>query len=332
MSPVVNAVEAQQSGWSRTRKWIVGGLVGLLAVVLLAVAGLALTFTSAKLDVPPVQVGALPPAAPPADMSVSTLPTGTYETPAALAFRGGSWSDTRHFASTALLVHHPKRNLLIDTGFGKNIEQHLKLIPAIQQSPHIKGVAAVAQLAAGGIRPGDLAGVIPTHAHWDHISGLDDLRGVPVLVTAAGKHWIDSKAKGTEVLNSFGSGVNYQQYDFEGGPYLGFPRSHDVWGDGSVVIVPAPGHTPDSVVVFVNLPSGTRYALVGDLVWQKEGIDIPAEKPWMLRALIGENNAEVHRDIALIRSAIQTYPQIHAIPAHDTPAFSTIPIFPAAAH
>jgi N-acyl homoserine lactone hydrolase len=52
------------------------------------------------------------------------------------------------------------------------------------------------------------------------------------MVNAAGKRWIDSKAEGTEVINSF-SGVNYKQYDFEGGPYLGFPRSHDVWGDGS---------------------------------------------------------------------------------------------------
>jgi N-acyl homoserine lactone hydrolase len=102
-----------------------------------------------------------------------------------------------------------------------------------------------------------------------------------------------------------------------------------VWGDGSVVIVPAPGHTPDSVVVFVSLPSGTRYAFVGDLVWQMVGFEIPADKPWMLRQLIGEDNNEVHKDIAIIRSAISKYPQIHAIPAHDAAAFRTIPVFPA---
>ena len=118
------------------------------------------------------------------------------------------------------------------------------------------------------------------------------------------------------MVNSF-RGLNYKQYDFEGGPYLGFPQSHDVWGDGSVVIVPAGGHTPDSVVIFVNLPSGIRYAFLGDLVWQMEGIEIPAEKPWMLRWLIGENNEEVHEGIALTRAMITKYPQVHAIPAHD---------------
>jgi N-acyl homoserine lactone hydrolase len=74
----------------------------------------------------------------------------------------------------------------------------------------------------------------------------------------------DTNAKGTEVINSF-RGINYKPYDFEGGPYLTFPRSHDVWSDGSVVIVPAPGHTTDSVVVFVNLvvSHGSAYFAVG---------------------------------------------------------------------
>jgi N-acyl homoserine lactone hydrolase len=39
---------------------------------------------------------------------------------------------------------------------------------------------------------------------------------------------------------------------------------HDVFGDGSVVIVPAPGHTPGHQVLFVRLPSGP-VILSGDL-------------------------------------------------------------------
>jgi glyoxylase-like metal-dependent hydrolase (beta-lactamase superfamily II) len=261
-------------------------------------------------------------------MSVSALPTGTYETRAFFAFSGGAWGDLRQFAATALLVRHPKGNLLIDSGFGKNVDAQLKLIPFYQRTSYSKGIPVLTQLSAGGMQASDLAGVIPTHAHWDHISGVDDLVGVPLMVNVEGKRWIDAKSDGTEVLNSF-HGVNFSLYDFEGGPYLGFMRSHDVWGDGSVVIVPAPGHTPDSVIVFINLPSGTRYALVGDLVFQSEGIDIPADKPWLMRRAIGENDEEVRKDIALIRSASKTYPQIHAIPAHDLSAFRAIPVFPA---
>jgi glyoxylase-like metal-dependent hydrolase (beta-lactamase superfamily II) len=303
----------------------------LVALAVIGAIALALTFTPAKLEIPTVEVGRLPPASPPAEMSISALPTGTYDTPAALAYRGGSWSDIRHFASTALLIRHPRGNLLIDSGFGRHLDEHMQLIPSIQRSAHDKFTAVVDQLAAASMHSRDIAAIIPTHAHWDHISGIDDLREVPVMVTAAGRYWIDSKAAGTEVINSFGR-LNYQSYEFEGGAYLGFSRSHDVWGDGSVVIVPAPGHTPDSVVVFVNLPSGVRYALLGDLVWQLEGVDIPAEKPWMLRWLIGEDNEEVRADISRIRTAIEKYPQIHPIPAHDDSAFRQIPKFPASTH
>jgi glyoxylase-like metal-dependent hydrolase (beta-lactamase superfamily II) len=38
------------------------------------------------------------------------------------------------------------------------------------------------------------------------------------------------------------------------------------------VIVPARGHTPGSVVMFITLSGGARYAFVGDLVWQLEGL------------------------------------------------------------
>jgi N-acyl homoserine lactone hydrolase len=317
------------TGMSKRAKTVLKAVGALLGVTLVALAALMLTFRAATLDLPAVSVGDLPPAAPPAEMSISRLPTGTYETPAAMAFRGGAFDDVRQFAATAVLVRHPKGNLLIDTGFGKRVDDHMKLLPSIQRSPHHKRAAAVDQLA---VTPGPitLAGIIPTHAHWDHISGIEDLPGVPVLATEAAQSWIKSGAKGTEVLNSIRN-LTYRGYDFAGGPYLGFAKSHDIWGDGSVVIVPAPGHTPDSVVVFVNLPSGRRYAFIGDLAWQLEGIDIPAEKPWMLRWMIGEDSAHVHRDIALIRAARAKFPQIRPVPAHDRAAFETIPVFPASA-
>ncbi|WP_332117973.1 MBL fold metallo-hydrolase [Azorhizobium caulinodans] len=313
---------------TRVRKIVLWAFAGLGTATLVAIAALALTFTPAKLELPDVAIGDLPAASPPADLSISALPTGTYDSPAALTYRGGAWSETRHLAAAALLVRHPKGNLLIDTGFGRNIDEHIKLIPAMQRTPQTKGIPAVDQLAAGGIHPGDIAAIIPTHSHWDHVSGVDDFRGVPAMETAAGRRWITSKAEGTEVINSFGA-INYKLYDFDGGSYLGFPTSHDVFGDGSVVIVPAPAHTPDSVIVFVSLPSGVRYVLIGDLVFQMEGIDIPAEKPWMLRWLIGENNIAVHEDIALVRAIRAKFPQIHPLPAHDSRSFGALPVFPA---
>lgn len=314
----------------RAKRLAVRVAVGLLVVTAAAVALLGLTFIPGKLDLPSVAVGDLPKAMPPSEMTVSALPTGSYEIPAALTYRGGSWRDTRHLSMTSVLVRHPKGNLLIDAGAGRNVDAHVKVLPALQRSPYEKGMPVVNQLAAMGLKPGDLAGVIPTHAHWDHISGVQDLPGVPLMVSTQAKAFIDAGTEDTKVLQHLGK-LDFQLYEFEGGPYLGFSRSHDVWGDGSVVIVPAPGHTPDSVVVFVNLPSGTRLAFVGDMTFQMEGLDLPAEKPWILRRVIGERDEEVRHEMALIRSARSKYPQLHAIPAHDGAAFGAIPVAPASA-
>ena len=147
-------------------------------------------------------------------------------------------------------------------------------------------------------------------------------------VNDAERAFIDGDAPQAALMRSFQS-LDYHAYAFDGGPYLGFPRSHDVWGDGSVVVVPAPGHTPGSVVVFLALPSGKRYALLGDLVWAMEGITLPAERPWLPRWLIGEDAAQVRENVTRLAAIHARYPEIELVPAHDMRALATLPHFPA---
>lgn len=276
--------------------------------------------------------GALPPATPPAGMSLSALPTGTMQSRAAFAYSGGSLLEARTFAMTPVLIRHPRGDLLVDAGFGRDVDAHVAGTPRLAQAltRYEKGTPAAAQLQAQGIAIGALAGVLLTHAHWDHVSGLADLAGTPVWITAEERDFVRDGGERSALARGI-EPVAWREYAFEGGEYLGFPRSHDVWGDGSVVVVPAPGHTPGSVIVFVALPSGARYALLGDLVWQLEGITRPAERPWFARRMLGEDDARVRAAIARVAALHRAHPQIHLLPAHDARAFAALPVFPAAA-
>ena len=119
--------------------------------------------------------------------------------------------------------------------------------------------------------------------------------------------------------------IRYEQYEFEGGAYLGFPRSHDVYGDGSIVVVPAPGHTPGSVIIFVTLYNGKRYAFVGDLVWQLEGITLREERPWIVRKG-ADSDADGNRENLLRMIAFkQRLLELIIVPAHDMRAFAGMP-------
>jgi len=121
-------------------------------------------------------------------MAVYQLPTGTYETRAAFAYAGGSFGDKRPFAATAILVTHPQGDFLIDAGFGSDIAAHVRAQPWFARAPYQAAGTASEQLDAGGYDRGRLHGVLITHSHWDHVSGLDQLQ-VPIWTNAGELGW-----------------------------------------------------------------------------------------------------------------------------------------------
>lgn len=306
--------------------WRKGRIAGWIALVGLAL--LANAFRASPLPAPLPFAGELPQASPPPEMAIFQLPTGVTHRSAAFAYRGGSFWDDRDFAMTAVLVEHPRGDLLIDTGFGRDIAAHLGQMPwAFQMiTSHTRHRSAREQLDAAGYDVKRLRGIVLTHAHWDHVSGVAELLEVPVWVTAEERRFIDEGGYLTAVIRGL-PGVRYQEYGFEGGPYLGFPKSHDVYGDGSVVIVPAPGHTPGSVIVFLAAPGGRRVALVGDLVWQREGITEREERPWVQRTLGDWDPGGVREGILRMAAISARFPEVRVAPAHDARGFEGLPEF-----
>ncbi|TMQ08543.1 MAG: MBL fold metallo-hydrolase [Deltaproteobacteria bacterium] len=227
---------------------------------------------------------------------------------------------------TAALVKHPRGDLLIDTGLGRSIETQLPLMPRSFRlvTDLERGRPAADQLDAAGYDRTRLRGILLTHAHWDHASGLPDFPGVPVLVTDDERRFIDRGGWITAIARS-ATGARYEVYDFEGGPYLGFPRSHDIFGDGSIVVVPAPGHTPGSVIAFVALPDGRRFAFVGDLAWQQEGITEREERPWLVRRSADHDPGQVRDNVLRMAAVAERFRQITLVPAHDVRAFAGLP-------
>lgn len=271
----------------------------------------------------------LPAASPPESMRVSALPSGVMHSSAMLAFRGGNPMEPRDFSMTAVLVQHPRGDLLIDTGFGREVDAQVKLLPLLMQltTEYDKGTPVADQLSAAAYDINSLAGVVLTHAHWDHVSGLDSLPKTPILVPSSEQAFIASGHEASQLAQQLTAG-RLKSYAFTNKPYLGFAQQFDVWGDGSVVLVPAPGHSPGSVLVFLSLPSGQRLALLGDLVWQLDGITELAEKPWIARRLIDEDTDAVRQALSHVAAIAQQFPQITLIPAHDPQAMATLPVYP----
>jgi glyoxylase-like metal-dependent hydrolase (beta-lactamase superfamily II) len=311
-----------------TRRGVLKGALALAAAANYSAAAAFLsTYAPGPLNRPTPYAGDLPPASPPPKMAAFRIPTGYNHRTAAFAYRGGAFSDQRDSVSTAVLVTHPRGDLLIDTGLGRQIDSQFLLLPASLRvlTQYRKLGAAADQLDWAGYDRSALRGMLLTHAHWDHTSGVADFPGVPVLLPRAERDFIAAGGAFTQFISTTAN-VEYQVYAYESGPYLGFPRSHDVYGDGALVVVPSPGHTPGSVVTFMTLPDTRRFALVGDLAWQREGITQLEERPWLARLQDDIDPGQVRDNLLRMSAIAQRFPEMILAPAHDARGVDQLPL------
>ncbi|QXL85426.1 MBL fold metallo-hydrolase [Comamonas sp. NLF-1-9] len=263
---------------------------------------------------------------PASGVSVAAIWTGAIEARASHAFVGGSRNELRQFALCAVLLRHPAGDLLLDAGIGERWQAHARQLLWLQRRSMVvhAGVPAAQQLARSGYDRARLRAILPTHAHWDHISGSEDFAGVPVLMNETERRFIASGHRSTRVARMLAPRP-LCIYAFNGPPYMGFEASHDVWGDGCVVLVPAAGHTPGSIIAFVTLSDGQRLAFIGDIVWQMEGLERDVPKPWLSRLLADYAPTELRRLVHRLAALHRACPDIRFIPAHDARALRSLP-------
>src|SRR6516162_6966960 len=155
--------------------------IAAIAVVVAPMALLLHTFSAAPMPMPAPFAGPMPPAAtPPKEMAVYSVVAGVNHRVAAFGYRGGSLFERRDFAMAGAVVKHPKGDLLIDTGFGRNIHQQFRTLPFSVRLVTFYSLwrPAADQLRDAGYDPKLLHAILLTHSHWDHVSGLPDFPGV----------------------------------------------------------------------------------------------------------------------------------------------------------
>lgn len=304
--------------------------IALLLIVGI-LAALAWTFVKRPLSVPKAMGPALPPAVAIDGVSFSVIRGAEMESQEGFSVRGGSLSKPFMSGLVAFMVEHPGGRLLIDAGVGRDVPEHLKTTPLLLQTLARLTVnqPTIDALAARGLEPGDLRGIVLTHSHWDHVSGLEDLREVPVWITSEELAHARSDDEGGKLYRQLEGQGQFQLHElsFADGAYGPFAQSDDFFGDGSVVLVPMPGHTPGSIGVFVMLPAGKRFLVIGDTSWTREGVDWPAEKPWLTRRMVDHDAGAVREQLVLLHQLQRANPDLVIVPAHDARVHVTIATF-----
>jgi glyoxylase-like metal-dependent hydrolase (beta-lactamase superfamily II) len=167
------------------------------------------------------------------------------------------------------LVEHPEAGpFLVDTGLhasvaddpAANLGRVAKLMYSIRMTTDD---AAPAQLQARGIDPAQIGLVLMTHLHYDHASGASQFPNATVLVER--REWEAAQRGG------FRQGYHRPHFD----PRLDWraidvEHEADLFGDGSVVLLHTPGHTPGHLSLLLRLESGERLLLTADAAYAKQ--------------------------------------------------------------
>jgi N-acyl homoserine lactone hydrolase len=234
-----------------------------------------------------------------------------------------------HYAIASIVVKHPSAGLVVvDPAFGRNVVDEMHRLPLpfkLLLGDGSKQRPLVDVMAQAGIDPRDVRYALATHVHWDHIGALADLPNAKVLLPRADLEWART------LTGYFTGGVmphhlkqaksRISEYDFTGPPVEGFPASFDFFGDGSVVAVPMPGHTPGHVALLVRVAGGRTVLLAGDASWTLRGVEVPEHK----LVPIDLDREQVGEALGVLNRFFHLRPDVTVVPAHDAAALEQLP-------
>jgi len=161
------------------------------------------------------------------------------------------------FTNTSYLVVHPRGTLMFDAGAIE--DSHFKGAGPVTEGILTATKPLLPQLASAGYKPSDVTYFAMSHYHSDHTANANAF---------AGATWIVQKAERDFMFSDNPQGIiqpaHYSALKDTKTKLLN-NEDFDVFGDGTVVVKTAPGHTPGHQVLFVKLPKTGPVLLAGDL-------------------------------------------------------------------
>jgi N-acyl homoserine lactone hydrolase len=161
------------------------------------------------------------------------------------------------FPDHCYLIHHSQGWFLWDTG----IDDAVALLPNHEEVFHEWGpgtgpiwrkpVTLAAQFEEIHVKPSDIRLMAVSHSHPDHAGNVEMFPSTPMLVQRVEYEWAGSR-QDTVAFN-------------KKHPVKLVDGDYDIFGDGSLVLLSTPGHTPGHQSLLVRLPKTGVVILSGDV-------------------------------------------------------------------
>jgi len=156
------------------------------------------------------------------------------------------------------LIRHPKGDLLWETGLPQTLAD-------LSGGKGSDGMSVshrlTEQLKILGLTPADVEFMSVSHSHFDHIGNGGLFAGSTWIVDADERAYA-FRPQARADKDQF---PRYFALETAKTVLIESDASYDVFGDGSVLVIQAPGHTPGHTVLLVDLPKAGPVLLTGDM-------------------------------------------------------------------
>lgn len=204
------------------------------------------------------------------------------------------------------IIHHPEGNLAIDSGLGLATRAgEYPKFPLSSKNIDIPEGAALVE------RNLSVSRILLTHAHYDHIGGIADLPGTEVWLTPEEWQYMHAGDMGVskEILSA-GKWMPVLPNTWALGRL-----ATDVMGDGTVLYLKTPGHTPGAASVLVRAKEA-NYLFIGDTAWVTDHLH-EARRPWYVTLLLDSFPKQLVQSLMWARELMNDCPDLRVITGHD---------------
>lgn len=158
---------------------------------------------------------------------------------------------------SAYLIVHPQGLLLFDTGV---IPDELVKPEGTTEARATVHKTLIGQLSEIGYKPSDIKYLVVSHNHYDHTANANEFAGATWLAQKAEREVMFPERPPEKKNNAaarFGALKDSKTKLLNG--------DYDVFGDGAVMLLLTPGHTPGHQCLYVKLAKTSPVVLSGDL-------------------------------------------------------------------
>ncbi len=181
--------------------------------------------------------------------------TGTGE----FRLNRSGWAEPETVSHVVVLIEHADARLLFGTGLGRQVDAQMAAELPWRPRRYAKVWPVRDQLERAGIA---VDRILLSSPRWDQASGLADFPELPVLASRASLDYLGRATPPAVLPSQFRHAVNWTVLAFDDGPFDGYAMSTDLFGDGSVVLVPLAEH--GALGLFLTVADGRRFFFSGD--------------------------------------------------------------------